>query len=166
LNVFVVPAANEVLAHVNTQWFDDVEAELPVPLSGLKVAPEGTASFVQWTPLGTSNATVKPVVLPGPLFFTEIVPQKLGPSYAFCVTEKEQAVSSSSMSTESECMRCPHPALPKSESPMNIHPTALPRARIIPSSSGRHASPSMIDPPRERMADKHPHQHKLFETFR
>jgi hypothetical protein len=80
LNVVVAPEASFALAHVNVHWLDFVAADEPLPLSGLSVAPEGTASFVQCTPLGTSNETLYPVAAWGPLFFTLMVPQKLGPS--------------------------------------------------------------------------------------
>jgi hypothetical protein len=80
LNVFEAPDASVALDQVNLQWFDVVVADVPLPVSGLKTAPDGTASFVQCVPLGTSNATEYPEALDGPLFFTVIVPQKLGPS--------------------------------------------------------------------------------------
>jgi hypothetical protein len=75
LNVFVAPTASDPVAHVKTQWFDLVAADVPLPLRGLSVAPLGTVSFVQWTPLGTSKATVRPTADEGPSFFTERVPQ-------------------------------------------------------------------------------------------
>jgi hypothetical protein len=112
LKVFDAPDASLALAHVNLQWFDVVVADAPLPFSGLNVAPEGTASFVQCAPLGTSNSTVKPVAPPGPLFFTVMVPQKFGPSYELCVTESEHALKSSSLAPGSSSPRCaPQPAL-------------------------------------------------------
>jgi hypothetical protein len=68
LNVVVAPALIVVFANVNTQWFELVVAELPEPLSGLRTAPEGTVSLVQWSPLGTLNATLKPVTEAVPVF--------------------------------------------------------------------------------------------------
>ncbi len=43
--------------------------------SVIGVAPEGTLSFVQCAPLGTSNATWNPVAPDGPLFLNASVPQ-------------------------------------------------------------------------------------------
>jgi hypothetical protein len=74
LNVFVAFDPSEALAHVKTQWLALVTADEPCPLRGLSVAPEGTLSFVQWTPLGTSNSTVIPVTAFDP-FLKVIVPQ-------------------------------------------------------------------------------------------
>ena len=75
MNVKDAPAFNVVVAHVKTQLLELVSAELPVPLRGLSTAPVGTASFVQWSPLGTLNATSKPVTAEDPVFSTVIVPQ-------------------------------------------------------------------------------------------
>ncbi len=69
------PAASVALAHVNLQTFDVVCAEVPLPVRGLSVAPEGTVSFVQWSPLGTLNCTEKPVTLLDAPFLIVIVPQ-------------------------------------------------------------------------------------------
>jgi hypothetical protein len=80
LNVSEAPAPSDLLDHVNLQVFDVVAAELPLPLRGLSVAPEGTASLVQWTPLGTLNWTLNPDTLDDPPFLMVIVPQKFGPS--------------------------------------------------------------------------------------
>jgi hypothetical protein len=80
LNVLDAPDAIVPPDHVNLQWFDFVAAEDPLPNNGLSVAPEGTVSFVQCTPLGTSNSTTRPVAAEGPAFLTLIVPQKFGPS--------------------------------------------------------------------------------------
>jgi hypothetical protein len=89
LNVTDAPDASVAFDQVNLQWFDVVEAEAPLPVSGLKTAPAGTASFVQCAPLGTSNATEYPDALEGPLFLKANVPQKFGPSYLFVVTLNE-----------------------------------------------------------------------------
>jgi hypothetical protein len=47
LNVIEAPLASEALDHVKTHLFDDVAAELPLPLRGLSLAPDGTLSLVQ-----------------------------------------------------------------------------------------------------------------------
>jgi hypothetical protein len=75
LNVSDAPAAIVALDHVNVQTFDCVYAELPEPVSGLKVAPEGTASLVQWSPLGMVNRTEKPATPLDVVFLMVIVPQ-------------------------------------------------------------------------------------------
>jgi hypothetical protein len=75
LNVLDAPAASVVFDHVNVQTFDCVTALVPLPLSGPSVAPLGTVSFVQWSPLGTLNFTEKPVTLLDPPFLIVIVPQ-------------------------------------------------------------------------------------------
>jgi hypothetical protein len=75
LNVSDAPAASVLLANVNVHAFDVVVADVPLPERGLSAAPEGTVSFVQWSPLGTVNLTAKPVTLADPLFLTVIVPQ-------------------------------------------------------------------------------------------
>jgi hypothetical protein len=75
LNVSDAPAASVLLDQVNVHTFEVVLADVPLPLRGLSEAPEGTVSFVQWSPLGTENLTAKPVTLAAPLFLTVIVPQ-------------------------------------------------------------------------------------------
>jgi hypothetical protein len=75
LNVSDAPAASVVWAHVKTQTFACVVAEVPEPTSGPSVAPGGTASFVQWSPLGMLNRTENPVTLLDWSFLTVIVPQ-------------------------------------------------------------------------------------------
>jgi hypothetical protein len=80
LNVSDAPPFNVVVGHVKVQWFDVVSAELPEPLSGLSVEPDGTASLVQWSPLGMLNDTSKPVTAEDPAFLIVIVPQYSEPS--------------------------------------------------------------------------------------
>ena len=80
MNVAEAPAASFALAHVNTQWFEVVAADVPLPDSGLNFAPDGTESFVQCAPLGTLKATEYPVTLAEPLFLIVIVPQYSEPS--------------------------------------------------------------------------------------
>jgi hypothetical protein len=75
LNVSDAPAASFAVDQVNLQTFDCVCAELPVPLRGPRVAPEGTVSFVQCSPLGTVKSTEKPVTLLDAVFLIAIVPQ-------------------------------------------------------------------------------------------
>jgi hypothetical protein len=75
LNVKDAPAFSVVFAQVKMHVLEEVVAELPVPLSGVSAAPEGTASFVQWSPLGTLNETSKPVTAEDPVFSIVIVPQ-------------------------------------------------------------------------------------------
>jgi hypothetical protein len=75
LNVSEAPAASVLLDHVNLQVFDVVAADVPLPVSGLRTAPEGTVSLVQWSPLGTLNWTVNPVTEDDPLFLIVMVPQ-------------------------------------------------------------------------------------------
>jgi hypothetical protein len=48
---------------------------VPLPVRGLNVAPEGTASLVQCTPLGTSKETAKPSHADALRFLTARVPQ-------------------------------------------------------------------------------------------
>jgi hypothetical protein len=74
LNVLVAPAAS-VCVKVKVHAFDVVHAEVPVPVRGLSVEPEGTASLVQCTPAGTSKDTAKPTHACEPLFLTASVPQ-------------------------------------------------------------------------------------------
>ena len=57
MKVTEAPAASVLLAHVNLHVFDVVVADVPLPERGLSVAPEGTVSFVQWSPLGSVNST-------------------------------------------------------------------------------------------------------------
>jgi hypothetical protein len=47
LKVSDAPPFNVVFAHVKVHSFDVVLAELPLPVSGLSFAPDGTASLVQ-----------------------------------------------------------------------------------------------------------------------
>jgi hypothetical protein len=75
LKVSDAPAASVVLDQVNVQTFDCVYAELPLPTSGPRLAPEGTASFVQWSPPGIVNRTEKPFTEDDVPFLTVIVPQ-------------------------------------------------------------------------------------------
>jgi hypothetical protein len=75
LNVSEAPAASLVLDQVNLQLFDVVAALVPLPLSGLRTAPDGTVSLVQWSPLGTLNCTTNPVTSDDPLFLIVTVPQ-------------------------------------------------------------------------------------------
>jgi hypothetical protein len=76
LKVSEVPAASDVLEdHVKMHVFEVVAAELPLPVSGLNVAPDGTVSFVQCAPLGTLNLTDKPEAVAEPVFVTVIAPQ-------------------------------------------------------------------------------------------
>jgi hypothetical protein len=75
LNVTEAPFASVALDHVNTHLFDDVAAEVPLPLRGLSLAPDGTLSFVQWSPLGTLNCTAYPCRADEPVFLTVMVPQ-------------------------------------------------------------------------------------------
>ena len=75
MNVVEAPALICAEAHVNVHLFELVAAELPDPVSGLRVAPEGTVSLVQWSPLGTLNETAKPVTVALPVFLIVIVPQ-------------------------------------------------------------------------------------------
>jgi hypothetical protein len=74
LNVLVAPGASDCV-HVKMHTFDVVWAEAPVPVKGLNVAPEGIASLVQCTPLGTSKETAKPFHADALLFLTVRVPQ-------------------------------------------------------------------------------------------
>ena len=57
MNVSDAPAASVLLDHVNVHEFDVVAADVPLPERGLSVAPAGTVSLVQWSPLGTVNWT-------------------------------------------------------------------------------------------------------------
>ena len=57
MNVSDAPAASVLFAHVNLHVFDVVVADVPLPERGLSVAPDGTVSLVQWSPLGTVNWT-------------------------------------------------------------------------------------------------------------
>jgi hypothetical protein len=75
LNVSDAPAASVVCGHEKMQTFDFVVADAPLPTSGPSVAPEGTASLVQWSPLGMLNCTAKPVTLLEPSFLNVMVPQ-------------------------------------------------------------------------------------------
>jgi hypothetical protein len=75
LNVVDAPFASVALDHVKTHLFDDVVAEEPLPLRGLNLAPDGTLSLVQWSPLGTLNWTANPWSADDPVFLTVIVPQ-------------------------------------------------------------------------------------------
>jgi hypothetical protein len=59
LNVVDAPDASFVVAYVNTQWFDGVAADDPLPERGERFAPEGAESFVQCAPLGTSAAPLQ-----------------------------------------------------------------------------------------------------------
>jgi hypothetical protein len=60
LNVIDAPLASVALDQVNTHLFDLVVADDPLPLKGLNLAPDGTVSLVQCTPLGTLNCTANP----------------------------------------------------------------------------------------------------------
>ncbi len=83
------PDASVVFDQVNVHVFDVVNAEVPVPVSGLSTAPVGTVSLVQCTPVGTLNVRAKFEAFAGPLFLKVIVPHQFGPSYTFCVIVKE-----------------------------------------------------------------------------
>jgi hypothetical protein len=85
LNVFDAPAASDE-ANVNVHSFDFVAADDPLPLRGLNVAPDGTESFVQWSPLGIPKETANPFHEECPVFWTVIVPHMFGPSYVFVAT--------------------------------------------------------------------------------
>jgi hypothetical protein len=74
LNVVDAPAASDDV-NVKVHWLDVVCADVPLPVRGLSVAPDGTASFVQWSPLGTLKETANPCHEPAPSFLTVIVPQ-------------------------------------------------------------------------------------------
>jgi hypothetical protein len=52
LNVFEAPLASLALAQVKMHTFDVVVAEGPLPVRGLKLAPDGTQSLVQCAPSG------------------------------------------------------------------------------------------------------------------
>jgi hypothetical protein len=74
LKVVEAPAASEP-DHVNLQTFELVVADVPLPVRGLSVAPEGTVSLVQWSPLGIVNWTAYPLTADEPPFLMVIVPQ-------------------------------------------------------------------------------------------
>ena len=78
--VIVAPEASVVFDQVNVHVFDVVNAEVPVPVSGLSTAPVGTASLVQCAPVGTLNVSEKFDAFAGPLFLKLIVPHQFGPS--------------------------------------------------------------------------------------
>jgi hypothetical protein len=75
LNVSDAPAASVVLAHVYVHTFEVVNADVPLPVRGVSLAPVGTASLVQWSPLGTVNLTANPATLEAASFLIVIVPQ-------------------------------------------------------------------------------------------
>jgi hypothetical protein len=74
LNVSDAPAASDDV-NVKVHSLEVVFAEAPLPLRGPNFAPEGTASFVQWSPAGRPKETAKPCHGEGPGFSTVIVPQ-------------------------------------------------------------------------------------------